>query len=66
MRLADAAAKTIAAGAGDTAVDPTFDPVNSGGNPCRTASAADQAGVATYRLPAAAGERLHADGLARR
>jgi predicted acyl esterase len=35
------------------AVDVTFDPVSSGGNPCRTAPADDLPGVATYRLTAA-------------
>jgi predicted acyl esterase len=56
VRIAAAAAKTIVAGSGDTSIAQTFDPVNSGGNPCRTASAADQAGVASYRAPAAAGD----------
>ena len=52
--LSSAAAKTVSAGASDSAAS-TFDPVSSGGNPCRTAAAGDQAGTASYRLPAAAG-----------
>jgi dienelactone hydrolase len=50
----DSGAKTISAGGGSTAVDTTFDPV-SGGGACASASASDLPGVATYRLPAAAG-----------
>ena len=46
-------AQTLTPGSGSTAVGGTFDPVSAGGNPCRTAPGADQAGVATYRLPAA-------------
>ncbi|MGZ5386436.1 MAG: prolyl oligopeptidase family serine peptidase [Solirubrobacterales bacterium] len=64
VRIVDAAAKTIAAGSGDTGIAQTFDPVNSGGNPCRTASAADQAGAATYRALAAAGDGYTLTGTA--
>jgi predicted acyl esterase len=54
VRLQDAASKTISADGGSASVDTTFDPV-SGGGACATASADDLPGVATYRLPAAAG-----------
>jgi hypothetical protein len=49
--------KTISAGGGSPTVDATFDPVQngSGGNACQTAPGDDLNGVATYRLPAAAG-----------
>ncbi len=52
VRYSSAAAKTLTPGSGSTAIGTTFDPVNSSGNPCRTAPGADQAGVASYRLPA--------------
>ena len=51
VRFSSAAPKTITPGAGSSAVGTQFDPVNSGGNPCRTAPGDDQAGTATYRLP---------------
>ncbi|MBM3666903.1 MAG: hypothetical protein FJW90_05390 [Actinobacteria bacterium] len=54
VRYSSADPQTIGANAGSTAIGTTFDPVNSGGNPCRTAPAADQAGTATYRLPTTA------------
>jgi X-Pro dipeptidyl-peptidase (S15 family) len=54
VRLDSAPAKTIAPSGGSASVDTTFDPI-SGGGACATASASDLAGVATYRLPAAAG-----------
>ncbi len=55
IRLTDNAAKTIEPGAGDDAVSGAFNPVGGGGT-CATASGADIAGTATYRLaPAPAG-----------
>jgi predicted acyl esterase len=54
VALGGAAAKTVAPAVSDAAAG-TFDPVSSGGNPCRTAPAGDQAGTASYRLPAVAG-----------
>jgi hypothetical protein len=54
VRLDAAAGKTIAPGGGSAGVDTTFDPI-SGGGACATVSASDLPGVATYRLPAAAG-----------
>jgi hypothetical protein len=55
IRLDSPGAQVIAPGGGSSAVDKTFDPVTAGQNPCTSASAADLSGVATYRLPAAAG-----------
>jgi predicted acyl esterase len=54
VRLSDAGSKTISATGGSKSVDTTFDPVASEGA-CARASADDLPGVATYRLPAAAG-----------
>jgi dienelactone hydrolase len=54
VRLTDAAPKTISAGGGSATVDKTFDPV-AGDDACATAPGADLSGVASYRLPAAAG-----------
>ena len=54
VRYGSAAAKTIEPDAGDPAIGATFDPV-FGGGACAQASAADQPGTATYRLPAAKG-----------
>jgi predicted acyl esterase len=54
VRYASPAAKTIAPTAGDPAIGNTFDPIGGPGA-CAQASAADQAGTATYRLPAASG-----------
>ena len=54
VRLRDDGTKTISANGGSSTVDTGFDPV-SGGGACATASGADLPGVATYRLPAAAG-----------
>lgn len=51
VRYTSAAPKNLTPGAGSSAIGTTFDPVNSGGNPCRTAPGADQTGVASYRLP---------------
>jgi hypothetical protein len=53
VRYSGKPAQTLTPGAGSAAIGGTFDPVSSGGNPCRTAPAADQAGVANYRVPAA-------------
>jgi len=55
VRLDDASAKTIAPNGGSTTLDATWNPVSAGQNPCTSASADDQSGVATYRLPAAGG-----------
>jgi predicted acyl esterase len=55
VRFKTAASQTISPGGGSSAIDATWDPVTAGQNPCTTASSADQSGVATYRLPAAAG-----------
>jgi hypothetical protein len=54
VRYRDPGAKTISAGGGSPTVDATFDPV-AGDGACATAAADDLPGVATYRLPAAAG-----------
>jgi dienelactone hydrolase len=54
VRFTDSSSKTISANGGSESVDTTFDPV-SGDGACATASADDLPGVATYRLPAAAG-----------
>jgi X-Pro dipeptidyl-peptidase (S15 family) len=54
VRLVDPGTKTISAGAGSASVDTTFDPVAGDGS-CATAPGDDISGVATYRLPAAAG-----------
>ncbi|HSD23362.1 MAG TPA: CocE/NonD family hydrolase [Solirubrobacterales bacterium] len=54
VRFTDPSTKTISAKGGSASVNTTFDPV-SGGGACATASEADLSGVATYRLPAAAG-----------
>ena len=53
VRYTSKPAQTLTPGSGSTAIGTTFDPVNAGGNPCRTAAGADQTGVANYRLPAA-------------
>ena len=55
MRLQDAASKTISASGGSASVDSTFDPVSAAAESCADAPGADLPGVATYRLPAAAG-----------
>jgi predicted acyl esterase len=52
IRLNSAAAQTVVPGAGNPSLGQTFDPI-AGGGACATASGADQAGAATYRLPAA-------------
>jgi dienelactone hydrolase len=54
VRFTDPGAKTISANGGSPSVDTTFDPV-AGDGACATAPGADLPGVATYRLPAAAG-----------
>ena len=54
VRFQDNGSKTISASGGSSSVDTTFDPV-SGPGACATASGSDLPGVATYRLPAAAG-----------
>ena len=57
VRFLDSGSKTISASGGDSSVDATFDPVQNGagGNACQTAPGDDINGVASYRLPAAAG-----------
>lgn len=50
VRLEGAAAQTIVPGAGNPAIGAAFDPI-AGSGACATAPGADQAGVATYRLP---------------
>jgi predicted acyl esterase len=50
VRLDGVAAQTIVPGAGDPNIGKTFDPI-AGKDPCATASGADQAGTANYRLP---------------
>jgi dienelactone hydrolase len=54
VRLTDSGTKTVSAGGGSKQVSTTFDPV-AGGGACATAPGDDLPGVATYRLPAAAG-----------
>ncbi len=54
VRLRDNGSKTISANGGSASVDATFDPVGGPGA-CATAPGSDLPGVATYRLPAAAG-----------
>ena len=49
IRFGTAAAQTVAPGAGDPTIGQTFDPI-AGGGACATASGADQAGTANYRL----------------
>ena len=55
VRLKAAAAKTILPTAGDPAIGNAFDPV-AGPGACAQAPGDDQAGTATYRLPAATGD----------
>jgi hypothetical protein len=57
VRFKDDGSKTISATGGSPGVAATFDPVQngSGGNACQTAPGDDLNGLATYRLPAAAG-----------
>ena len=52
IRLDSAAAQTILPGAGDPTISQKFDPI-AGEGACASASGADQAGAANYRLPAA-------------
>jgi predicted acyl esterase len=54
VRLLDPGSKTISADGGSADVDKKFEPV-LGGGACATAPGDDLSGVATYRLPAAAG-----------
>jgi dienelactone hydrolase len=54
VRLVDAGTKTISPSGGSSSIDTTFDPI-AGGGACATAPSDDQPGVATYRLPPAAG-----------
>jgi predicted acyl esterase len=50
IKLDGTATQTIVPGSGDPNIGKTFDPI-AGKDPCATASGADQAGVANYRLP---------------
>ena len=50
INFSSAAAKTIVPGAGNPLIGKVFDPI-AGEGACATASAEDQLGVATYRLP---------------
>jgi hypothetical protein len=52
VRYRSNASQTLADGGGSAAIGNTFDPVSAGANPCRSAAATDQTGVANYRLPA--------------
>lgn len=54
IRLDSAATQTILPAAGDPTIGKEFDPIATG-NACATASGADQAGVANYRLPVPSG-----------
>lgn len=49
IRFGSAATQTVAPGAGDPGIGATFDPI-AGSGACATASGADQAGTANYRL----------------
>jgi Acetyl xylan esterase (AXE1) len=53
VRFTGKPTKVISPDAGSIEIASTFDPVSSGQDPCRRASGADQAGAASYRLPAA-------------
>ncbi|HEY7266520.1 MAG TPA: CocE/NonD family hydrolase, partial [Solirubrobacterales bacterium] len=55
VRLDSAGAQVLQPGGGSADVDKAFDPVSAGGDPCTTVPSADLPGVATYRLPPAAG-----------
>src|SRR4051794_28281739 len=52
VRFASRKELTIQPSGGDGRVGAAIDPVAGGGDACATTSAADQAGTATYRLPA--------------
>jgi predicted acyl esterase len=54
VQFRDPGTKTISANGGSASVATTFDPI-AGGGACASASADDLPDVATYRLPAAAG-----------
>jgi predicted acyl esterase len=54
VRYDSSGPQTVAPVAGDPTVARAFDPI-AGGGACATASGSDQAGTATYRLPAASG-----------
>jgi dienelactone hydrolase len=49
IRFGNAASQTVVPGSGDPSIGTTFDPI-AGKDPCATASGADQAGTANYRL----------------
>jgi predicted acyl esterase len=49
IRFGSAAAQTVVPGAGDPSIGSAFDPI-AGSGACATASGADQAGTANYRL----------------
>ncbi|MDP9188130.1 MAG: CocE/NonD family hydrolase, partial [Actinomycetota bacterium] len=52
LRLNDAQAKTIGAIGGDASIAERFDPVQAGGQACRTNAAVEETGTASYSLPA--------------
>ena len=51
LRLIESAPKTIAANSGESGAANNFDPVQAGGNACRTYPAADESGAVTYSFP---------------
>jgi hypothetical protein len=55
VRFSSAEPLTIDSSGGDPRIGAAVDPVTGGGDACAATSAADQAGTATYRLPAATG-----------
>ncbi len=54
LQFSSPAPQTILSSAGDPTIGKTVDPI-AGGGACATVASQDQTGVATYRLPAAAG-----------
>ena len=55
VRYQSTPAKSYLSAGGNPTVDATVDPVSSGNDPCKTTPSTDQSGVATWRLPTAAG-----------
>jgi dienelactone hydrolase len=55
VRFSSAEPLTIDSSGGDPGIGAAIDPVSGGGDACATTAAGDQAGTATYRLPAASG-----------
>lgn len=56
VRFSTTDPQTLDQSGGDPQVGAAIDPVGGGGNACATTPGADQAGTATYRLPAATGD----------